>query len=133
MSVSGPVTVQLLWDQFGISFPFWIKSIDRAATRRPVTREHLKASDVLDLSQPVHRSVVWFLELAHRGRRLVPLCASGEDFAEARITAPGGALGSSAWSGALPIPSAFSQNHAPISALTIFRNRSRLTPTAFGQ
>jgi hypothetical protein len=29
--------------------------------------------DPLDLSQPVHRSVVWFLEIAHRGRRLVPL------------------------------------------------------------
>jgi hypothetical protein len=29
--------------------------------------------DPLDLSQPVHRSVVWFLELAHRGRRLVPV------------------------------------------------------------
>ena len=29
--------------------------------------------DSLDLSQPVHRSVVWFLVLAHRGRRLVPL------------------------------------------------------------
>jgi hypothetical protein len=29
--------------------------------------------DTLDLSQPVNRSVVWFLELAHRGRRPVPL------------------------------------------------------------
>jgi hypothetical protein len=28
--------------------------------------------DPLDLSQPVHRSVVWYLVLAHRGRRLVP-------------------------------------------------------------
>src|SRR6516225_10923399 len=44
MSVSGPVTVQLLWDQFGISFPFWIKQSTVRPHAARVTREHLKAS-----------------------------------------------------------------------------------------
>src|SRR5262249_18782350 len=84
--------------------------------------------DSLDLSQPVHRSVVWFLVLAHRGPRLVALGALGKDFAEARTAA----LGSSDWSRALPIPSTFSDTHARISALRILRNSPRSTSTAFG-